>query len=186
MKSYYLPERRNEMQRIFGGIYTANPVPWQAIIYRYDNFACSAIIIDQTTLLSAAHCFAVKTSTGWVDVNTRPEAHKISVGSKKKNDPKNFERIKPADIILHPDYDHTKDVREGNDIAVIKLPWEQRLTWNIDIERICLPTKSFQDVMEDCDFQTPRPRMCKYHMSLECYISGFGRGEKCKSFQPLI
>ena len=176
MKWKYL-EQRNEMQRIFGGIHSGWPIPWQAILYRYGDYACGAIIIDQTTLLTAAHCFYE--ILGYGSMDTRPWVYEIAVGSNLKKT-KSFDRLRPSQIILHPDFDYTKHLRQGNDIAVIKLPWKHRLSWNIDIEPICLPTKNFQDVIEDCDLQIPRPQTCPFWMSMECYISGFGKVEACK------
>ena len=44
-------------QRIVGGVSAASPIPWQVSIIIDSMYVCGGTILDDLTILSAAHCF---------------------------------------------------------------------------------------------------------------------------------
>ena len=42
---------------IVGGQLAPSPIPWQVSVQKYNSHFCGATILDNSTLLSAAHCF---------------------------------------------------------------------------------------------------------------------------------
>ena len=44
-------------QRIVGGVEAESNIPWQVLIFINNEFMCGGTILDQMTILSAAHCF---------------------------------------------------------------------------------------------------------------------------------
>ena len=44
-------------QRIVGGVEAESNIPWQVLIFIKNEFMCGGTILDQMTILSAAHCF---------------------------------------------------------------------------------------------------------------------------------
>ena len=177
MKNY---EKRNGMQRILGGIIAAWPIPWQAVIFKDSYLQCGGIIIDQTTILTAAHCFSKNTSNGW-NYDLRLDMYTVAYEAKFRN-VRYDERFQPERIIVHPDFDR-EYMFEGNDIAIVKLPWKYRITYgnrySLDVAPLCLPSSNFQDVVENCDLFTPDSPQCSQFMNMSCYISGFGNIEAC-------
>ena len=172
---------RNGMQRVFGGEIAANPIQWQVLLYRSmdGNYLCGGSLIDQTTILTAAHCFNTTVGTRSTMAIT-PSLYKIAVASKVKDAPFD-EWLEPERIIVHPQYDYN-NAQEGNDIAIIKLPWNRRITYGLDIAPICLPTRNFQDRTEDCDFNNQNDPMCSFFMRRKCFVSGFGKIEESNNF----
>ena len=45
------------IQRIVGGVSAESPIPWQVSIIIDMAMLCGGTILDDTTILSAAHCF---------------------------------------------------------------------------------------------------------------------------------
>ena len=98
--------------RIVGGEIAPRSVPWQAALYYGSKFKCGAIIIDQTTVLTAAHCL---NGTFYLDLD--PRAYKIAVGITDKSEGLRV-GITPESIIRHPLY----SVAKQHDIAIFKHP----------------------------------------------------------------
>ena len=179
--------KRNGMQRIYDGIIAAYPIPWQAVLFKKSRLICGGIIIDQTTILTAAHCFARitagnRTHYGWT-YDLKLDWYKVAWEAKFRKVPHD-EQFQPERIIVHPDFNRL-NFKEGNDIAIMKLPWKYRITYGTyihSIAPICLPTPNFQDVMEDCDLIEPESPQCSRYMNMSCYISGFGLIEACNVF----
>ena len=180
---YFMKGIQRGIERILGGEIAANPVPWQAILYKNGHLKCGGVIIDQTTILSAAHCFYENDTKGIWQSDTALYKYKVSVGSKFREVPNDM-RFELTKIVLHPQFDRYH-LNEGHDIAILKLPWKYRITYGLDIAPICLPTKNFQDVLEDCDLFAPQSPQCSHYMKMSCYISGFGQIEQCNLFHTL-
>ena len=43
--------------KIINGQDAVSPIPWQVLMYRNFNIRCGGTILDEKTILSAAHCF---------------------------------------------------------------------------------------------------------------------------------
>ena len=129
--------------RVIGGETAESPIPWQVSIQKpYIGGAwCGGTILDSTTILTAAHCLDTKGTdyTKWYVM-----AGKVSKYSE--------DRIKIAQVILHPNYD---DPSNRNDIAIVKL--SEPLEFNESIQPMCLPSKEFEPKEGDL-----------------CYASGWG------------
>ena len=44
-------------QKIVGGVSAVSPIPWQVVIHIDNMYHCGGTILDDITILSAAHCF---------------------------------------------------------------------------------------------------------------------------------
>ena len=53
---------------IVGGQLAPSPIPCQAAIQRGDSFICGATILDDFSVLSAAHCFYGKNFSGGLSI----------------------------------------------------------------------------------------------------------------------
>jgi secreted trypsin-like serine protease len=100
----------NESADIFGGsIIPISDAPWQiSIELSNGNHGCGGSIIDESWILTAAHCFR------GVDLN-----HTIHAGASDHTDDESGQRIQAEAIYLHPGA--TGLGPAGNDIALIKL-----------------------------------------------------------------
>ena len=45
------------MDKIVGGVTAASPIPWQVSVRRGKRHFCGGTILNEWTILSAAHCF---------------------------------------------------------------------------------------------------------------------------------
>ena len=86
---------------------------------------CGATILDEETLLSAAHCFEK-----WYDIV------QAEVGF--KNDQESPKKLNVRSVEVHPEYDSQW---VDNDIAILKLT--SPLIWTKNIQPACLPDASF-------------------------------------------
>ena len=131
------PKRALE-QRIVNGQEALSPIPWQvALQYTNSNWTfCGGSILDQKTVLTAAHCtFGDKT-------NDTSDWH-VMVGATHAFE---GQRVKIERVINHPEYQ-----RKGlhNDLAIIKLSQPLELTENV--QAICLPEEEHEyDNGADC------------------------------------
>ena len=48
---------RFDLAQIVGGQTAPSPIPWQVSVQKSGSHHCGATIVDQFTLVSAAHCF---------------------------------------------------------------------------------------------------------------------------------
>ena len=130
---HHRTKRSPNRHRIVGGDEALSPIPWQVHVHTSDKFernqVCGGTILDEETILSAAHCFH---PLGSIDNNDYIEAgirlEKSSSG----------QIVLVQEIINHPNFDdNTKD----NDIAILKL--KTHLTFNENVQPACLPKPSF-------------------------------------------
>ena len=67
LKKYFLadmPSFMTNADRIVGGQDAPSPIPWQVSIRTGSFHFCGATILDESTLLSAAHCFYESSASG--------------------------------------------------------------------------------------------------------------------------
>lgn len=122
---YLHPE--NHKQRIVGGHETKiEEVPYQASIRYYSLHRCGGAIINEQTILSAAHCFDV-----WDFVNFR-SVFNVRVGTQHRGVYLG-ETVRLSNIIVHPDFNATNF---HYDLAILKLT--SVLLWSNQIQPIQL------------------------------------------------
>ena len=63
MPSYMTSSTRFDTAEIVGGQDAPSPIPWQVSVQSLSSHFCGATILDESTLLCAAHCFS-GSSTG--------------------------------------------------------------------------------------------------------------------------
>ena len=107
--------------RIVGGENAQTPIPWQVHV---DN-TCGGTILDETTILSAAHCF-YPGKVSYIEAGIKARASL------------NGQKISVNETIIHPMYDPRN---HDNDVAILKL--KSSLTFNEDVQPACLPPPSF-------------------------------------------
>lgn len=130
--------------------------PWHAAVLesRQDLYVCGASLLDESWILTAAHCVddyipynseggerILKARLGEYDVSTTAEPHR-------------HEEYPIRRIVLHPQFDNATLV---NDIALLELESPARRKENIDA--VCMPKKN--------DF--------KEGSKAKCYVTGWGR-----------
>jgi len=124
--------------KIVGGEDALEPIPWQAhitIMKGRQSFRCGGTILDERTILSAAHCFHPFEQVGPVRVETgilhNPYLERsVDIDAKTSN---------VQEIINHPNYD---DSTHNNDIAILKLKTPLTITKDSIIQPACLPDPS--------------------------------------------
>jgi hypothetical protein len=109
--------------RIFGGSIAESPIPWQVRLH--GGFNCGGTILDEYTILTAAHCKITSNSYGYAGhtsyvEGSGPKPQEFSV---KKVINKNGMRFK------------------NGDYSIVKL--RQPLIFNSYVQPACLPTASF-------------------------------------------
>ena len=55
---------RFEIGEIVGGQDAPSPIPWQVSVQSWSSHFCGATILDESTLLCAAHCFPSSSTSG--------------------------------------------------------------------------------------------------------------------------
>ena len=63
MPSYMTSSNRFNTSEVVGGQDAPSPVPWQVSVRSWSSHFCGATILDESTLLCAAHCFPGSSST---------------------------------------------------------------------------------------------------------------------------
>ena len=69
-----------DSSKIVGGQPAPSPIPWQVSVQKLDLHHCGATILDEFTLLSAAHCFDDNGIS-----NNSTDGKSIRAGSTKKS-----------------------------------------------------------------------------------------------------
>ena len=117
------------INRIAGGEDAPFPIPWQVHVY-VDGFpSCGGTILDETTILSAAHCFYPPPYLSSYDI--------IEAGIKMQGS-LDGQKISIREVVNHPMYNSMK---MDNDVAILKLT--SSLTFNENVQPACLPDPSF-------------------------------------------
>ena len=109
--------------RIVGGSVAEFPIPWQVRVG-----GCGGTILDEYTILSAAHCIINSNSyilAGYTSAQSGPAAQKIRV----KN------------VFRHPNFNYFK---KRFDYSIVKL--REPLTFNSNVKPACLPKSANFDV----------------------------------------
>ena len=57
MPSYMTSSTRFDTAEIVGGQDAPSPIPWQVSVQTWSSHFCGATLLDESTLLCAAHCF---------------------------------------------------------------------------------------------------------------------------------
>ena len=160
------------MRRIVNGEIPAKAIPWQVNLQYRSGPRCGGVLIDQTTIITAAHCIKTFKNTHQFDLN--PYNYKIVFGSKYRSPKKNDLILGLDQIVPYPGF---KEGNVENDIAILKIPWKHRISYNYEIQRICLPPhKNYLSIQDN--LYTP-PFDTKW-IEDDCYISGFGAIKESK------
>ena len=64
MPSYMTSATRFDIAEIVGGQDAPSPIPWQVSVQSWSSHFCGATILDESTLLCAAHCFSSSSTSG--------------------------------------------------------------------------------------------------------------------------
>ena len=121
-------ESSKAINRIVGGDNAPSPIPWQVRV-AVGGFLCGGTILDETTILSAAHCFYPPPYLSSYDI--------IEAGIKMQGS-LDGQKISVREVVNHPMYNSMK---MDNDVAILKLT--SSLTFNENVQPACLPDPSF-------------------------------------------
>ena len=120
-------------KRVVGGKDAPAPIQWQVHVHFERSgvsYSCGGTIINEDTILSAAHCYyPLETTT----------ASYIEAGIKREGSSKG-QKIDVNAVIIHPFYDEFNNgevAKYDNDIAILKL--KEPLTFNADVLPARLP-----------------------------------------------
>ena len=130
--------------KVVGGNDAHAPIPWQVFLTAVfmtsrgsRRYMCGGTIIDEETILTAAHC--IKMSG---DARVDLDETYIIAGSINRNGDGNEQKVVGLKkIISHPDYNSDN---QDNDIAILKLLTEKRLQFNAYVKPACIPDPSFR------------------------------------------
>jgi secreted trypsin-like serine protease len=111
--------------KIVGGMIATSSIPWQVQVRGSQGF-CGGTILDEYTILSAAHCKITSTT-------------KIVAGATALNsNPQTTQTIRVKNVINHPSFNsETLDF----DYSIAKLT--SPLSFNTNVKAACLPTANF-------------------------------------------
>jgi len=139
-----IPSWINFNGKIVGGLTAQLPIPWQVQVRVSANSLgankggfCGGTILDEETILSAAHCFIHK-STG-ATIFPLDDNDIIVAGSKNSNTV-GPQTIRIKDVINHPSY-NSATAKSDFDYSIVKL--SSPLSFNTNVKPACLPTASF-------------------------------------------
>uniref|UniRef100_F7A010 Transmembrane serine protease 11D n=1 Tax=Monodelphis domestica TaxID=13616 RepID=F7A010_MONDO len=110
-------------ERIISGTQaSAGDWPWQASLRVNNAHHCGAILISDTWLVTAGHCFRIVRDPRRLSVTFGYSLRSPEIRANVKN------------IIIHPNY---TPASHENDIALVELT--NRITFNKNVHKICLP-----------------------------------------------
>jgi len=126
--------------RIINGKEAPSVIPWQLAVATeslgiYNPIGCGATILDQTTVLSAAHCFI----QDYKKVNQ--ENTYVLAGAQDMTDEPN-QRIKVAKFVFTTGKDKFNEDDKINDIVILKLAEPLEFTDGF-VQPACLPAANF-------------------------------------------
>merc|ERR1711962_288402 len=113
-----------KVDRIVGGEAAAKPIPWQVAVRQGNWQFCGGSILDETTIMCAAHCF---------DKGQSMSGYNVRAGVKDKND-NSGQTIDISHGVWNEEMPY---VGNNNDFIILKL--SSALTFNDDVGKICLP-----------------------------------------------
>ncbi|CAF0826359.1 unnamed protein product [Brachionus calyciflorus] len=143
--------------------------------YSYSTNVCGGTLINQDTILTAAHCFmtsvrVTETDGLMVELNryhsTFESMYTIYLGAYDKTKLQNTTKMKVKSFILHPNYN---DSNYLNDIAIIKLA--QKVNVNQQVQIACVPNNSRIDYPNE---------------NVKAYIAGWGANDTDGTIYPDI
>merc|ERR1712172_177230 len=124
--------------RIVNGQNAPSPIPWQIRLHANFNSIgesrlCGGTILDEETILTAAHCFFDKNS----GTNAFPQDNGgVLFAGITQQGSTGQQKMWMKKVIIHPQYNHGYPT-EDNDIAIVKL--KLPLTFNNNVKNACLP-----------------------------------------------
>ena len=113
----------NFNSKIIGGSIAPSPIPWQVQMRRDSWGFCGGTILDEYTILTAAHCKV--TSNDYI----------VAGATSAQSGP---QTILVKNVINNPNYN---DVSIDFDYSIVKL--SSPLSFNNDVKPACLPTANF-------------------------------------------
>ncbi|GFY40656.1 prostasin [Trichonephila inaurata madagascariensis] len=123
------PMSSGPRRRIVGGQSAgAGSWPWQAALYKEGDFQCGAVLISDTWLISAAHCFYSTQSAHWV-----ARLGLLRRGTELSAPSEQVRRV--VEIFLHPEYEDKGFI---NDIALLRM--DKPVLFSDYLRPVCLPT----------------------------------------------
>ncbi|XP_054278589.1 proclotting enzyme-like [Macrosteles quadrilineatus] len=124
-----------DQERIVGGQNAdPNEWPWIAALFNSGRQFCGGSLIDNTHILTAAHCVAHMTSWDVARLTVRLGDHNIKTNSEVKHVEKRVKRV-----VRHRNFDMRTLY---NDIAILTL--DSPVTFTQTIRSVCLPTTGTQ------------------------------------------
>lgn len=143
-------DKESDTGRIVGGRPAQKGYyPWVVAIY-YDkgrgfNFLCGGTLIDHRRVISAGHCYALRSKD--------PKKYKVTLGDHNRaKDEGTEQKLLLSKITVHEDYDYNYN---DDDIAVLTLAKDAKFDkW---VQPACLPKK---------DEEVPE--------KTECWVTGWG------------
>ncbi|XP_046686993.1 LOW QUALITY PROTEIN: chymotrypsinogen A-like [Homalodisca vitripennis] len=122
-----------DQERIVGGQNAdPNEWPWIAALFNSGRQFCGGSLIDQTHILTAAHCVAHMTSWDVARLTVRLGDHNIKTSTEVKHVEKRVKRV-----VRHKNFDMRTLY---NDIAILTL--DSPVTFSQTIRSVCLPQGS--------------------------------------------
>ncbi|GFU23909.1 prostasin, partial [Nephila pilipes] len=123
------PMSSGPRRRIVGGQSAgAGSWPWQVALYKEGDFQCGAVLISDTWLISAGHCFFSTQSAYWV-----ARLGLLRRGTELTAPSEQVRRV--IQIFLHPEYEDKGFI---NDIALLRM--DRPVLFSDYLRPVCLPT----------------------------------------------
>ena len=131
----------NSNGKIVGGLTAPSPIPWQVQVrVNFNNLGkfgfCGGTILDEETILCAAHCFIDKATGASIVLDDNDI---IVAGSKNyPNAGPQAQTIRIKKFTNHPSYN---SATLAFDYSIVKLA--SPLSFNTNVRPACLPTANF-------------------------------------------
>ncbi|GFU81962.1 atrial natriuretic peptide-converting enzyme [Trichonephila clavipes] len=123
------PMSSGPRRRIVGGQSAgAGSWPWQVALYKEGDFQCGAVLISDTWLISAGHCFYSTQNAHWM-----ARLGLLRRGTELSAPSEQVRRV--IQIFLHPEYEDKGFI---NDIALLRM--DKPVLFSDYLRPVCLPT----------------------------------------------